>query len=316
MQVDAPVGDVGQIRRVGRALDGRAVDAILDEKSLERRPGQDRLPHERVIPRHRQSVRTKPDARAVQEHRPVIATTDVVFASPDGLHGCPGRLSDVHRVADEVRVGDRAPAETTAEEHGVDVDLRRLQSRDLRGELLVARLELRAGPDLALAVADADRAVQRFHRGVREVRDHVLRLDRFRGFRERRTCIAHRHGTRAVLSRELVKLLAQGTRVEPGVRTEVPVDLQGFAPLPRRPEVVGDDRHAARHAHDLAHARHRERAAVVDGFDAAAEHGRTRGHGRQQSGEVNVHAELRRVVDFRRVEAASRVADHAPTSPA
>jgi hypothetical protein len=31
---------------------------------------------------------------------------------------------------------------------------------------------------------------------------------------------------------------------------------------------------------------------------------------------VNVHAELRRVVDFRRVEAASRVADHAPTSPA
>ena len=57
--VDAMVGDVLQVRRVGDALDRGRVDAVLHHHRLERRAGEDRLPDEHVVPRDRHAVRVQ-----------------------------------------------------------------------------------------------------------------------------------------------------------------------------------------------------------------------------------------------------------------
>src|SRR6266496_4054208 len=69
------------------------------------------------------------------------------------------------------------PAETAAEKRRVDLDLLGLQAEDASRGALIPRLELRPRPYLAAVASRLDRAVQRLHRGVREVRQLVFRFD-------------------------------------------------------------------------------------------------------------------------------------------
>src|SRR3546814_15139136 len=57
----------------------------------------------------------------------------VVLAGPHSLDGFARGFGHMHGFGDEVRARRRAPAETTAEEQGVDLHLLRLESVDLRG---------------------------------------------------------------------------------------------------------------------------------------------------------------------------------------
>ena len=66
------------------------------------------------------------------------------------LTGAPAALATCTASLTKSEVGVGAPAEAAAEEHGVDLDLLGLEPGDLRRDLLVQGLELRAGPDLAL----------------------------------------------------------------------------------------------------------------------------------------------------------------------
>src|SRR5262249_13667501 len=148
---------------------------------------------------------------AVDEHRAVIAAAHVVLAGPDRLHRRAGRLGDLHRLGDVVGAAGEATAEPAAEERRVQRHLLDVEAEELRRDLLVARLPLRAGPDLALPGVDLRRRVERLHAGVREVRHLVARLDALGGAGERLRDVAglrHRRarpgGQRAELREILV----------------------------------------------------------------------------------------------------------------
>ena len=74
-------------------------------------------------------------------------------------------------------VGLQPPAKAAADQMIVDDDLLRRQAGGLRRHRLNARDRLGADPDLALILADVHRAVHRLHRGVRQERKLVDRLD-------------------------------------------------------------------------------------------------------------------------------------------
>src|SRR5260221_14135975 len=123
MKIYAVVGEPFDVRRVAHALDRRAVDAFLDEHGLEWRSDQVRLPDDGVMPGAGKTVGAEADARPMHERRAVVTTTDVVLASPHGLHGRAGRLRHVQRLGDEVGGRRGAPSEASAEERRVDLDL-------------------------------------------------------------------------------------------------------------------------------------------------------------------------------------------------
>src|SRR5439155_23350984 len=101
-----------------------------------------------------------------------------------------------------------------------------LQSEDARRGGLVPRLELRPRPDLAGIFSGLDRAVQRLHRGVREVRQLVFRFDLRPGLAHRGVDVPGGRGLQA-------RLLAQGAELFPHLlgiqlraRPEIPIDLE------------------------------------------------------------------------------------------
>src|SRR5207245_5858147 len=104
--------------------------------------------------------------------------------------------------------------------------------------------ELGTGPHVAAVRPDADRAVLRFHRGVRQVRDLVVRFDDLRRGTERRVSVAGVGRLAARGARQTAELLAQTAGVDAGHGTGIPLDVERVAPEPRRPEVIGDDRDA------------------------------------------------------------------------
>ena len=74
-------------------------------------------------------------------------------------------------------VGLQPPAEAAADQMIVDHDLLQRQAGGLRRHRLDPRDRLGADPDLAAVLADMHRAVHRLHRGVREERHLIGRLD-------------------------------------------------------------------------------------------------------------------------------------------
>src|SRR5688572_32488778 len=113
----------------------------------------------------------------MQKRRTVVPAPHVVLPGPYRLDRRVGGFGDVDRLDDEVGGGIGPAAETPAEESGMDFDLGRPEPGDAGRELLIERLELGAGPDLALAPPDAHRAIERLHRSVGEVGDRVFRFD-------------------------------------------------------------------------------------------------------------------------------------------
>ena len=103
-------------------------------------------------------------------------------------------------------VGLQPPAEAAADQMIVHHDLVQRQARGLRGRRLGARHGLAADPDFAAVLADMDRAVHRLHRGVREERNLVGRLDLGGGARQGLVDVADVLRDRARLERRLFEL--------------------------------------------------------------------------------------------------------------
>ena len=187
-----------EIRRVRDALDGRRVDAVLHHHRLERRAGDDRLAddasccHAIGMP-----SASSADPRAVHERRAVVAAAHVVLARPDGLHRLRRGLRDLHRLARRSRRS--AWRAGRSRRRGTSCGSRpvRLEAGDLAAAT--------AGPPSGTACRSrsrtcprmSDRAVERLHRRVREIRHGVLGLDRLRAAspapRPRRRLSRRRH---------------------------------------------------------------------------------------------------------------------------
>src|SRR5207302_11149179 len=136
------------VRQVVDALD-RSWIVALRHHALEWGALHNGLPDKAGTPTYRHAARINATLDGVQECGPIVAAVHVVFARPDDFDGGPGYLCDVNGFHHEVRMRIRAPAESSAEECGVDLCLLQRQSGDLRGVRPIHRLELRARPDLA-----------------------------------------------------------------------------------------------------------------------------------------------------------------------
>src|SRR5262245_7148069 len=101
-----------------------------------------------MLPGNRHSVWGQASADRVMSRGSVISSTDVVLSGPDHFDRRLDRLRELHCLPHEMAVERRAPAEASAQEGSVDLDLLRAQSGDLRRGSAVGGLELRAGPDV------------------------------------------------------------------------------------------------------------------------------------------------------------------------
>ena len=111
----------------------------------------------------------------VEEAGPIHIVLDIFLAGPDDLDGTIDVLGDLDRADDAIDL--QPPAEATADQMVVDHNLVQRQAGGLRCRRLGSREDLAADPDFAAVRADVNRAVHRLHRGVREERHLVNRLD-------------------------------------------------------------------------------------------------------------------------------------------
>ena len=146
---------------------------------------------------------------------------------------------------------------------------------------------LDAGPDVALAVRDADGRRGRFHRGVREMRNVVLGLVATRGAGRGRREVSVVADDLAGCARRFLERGLEGHRIVAGIRTVGPRDLERFATLHGRPRVAREDGDPAERIEV------RRRRTRFEAHDLAAVHRRTRDHGVQHPGQPRVDAVLR-----------------------
>ena len=239
MQADPVVRDRLQVGGIGGAFDGRSVHALLDHHLRERGPLEDGLADDRLTPGDRQTIAAEARVQPVHPHRPVVAAAHVVLTSPHHFDRHPGRLGDMSGLDDEVVRGRGTPAETAAEKRGVDLDLLGLQAEDASRGGLIPRLKLRPCPDLAAISSGLDRAVQRLHRGVREVRQLVFRFDLRLGPAHRRLDVPGGRGLQAWRSAQGAELFSHLLAIQLRARPEIPLDLERVTADLGGPEMLG-----------------------------------------------------------------------------
>ena len=129
---------------------------------------------------------------------------DIFLAGPHDLDGTVDMLGDLDGANDAIDL--QPPAEAAADQMIVDHDLVQRQAGGLRRRRLGARDGLAADPDFAAVLADMNRAVHRLHRGVREERNLVGRLDLGDGARHGLVDIADILRNRPRIERRLFEL--------------------------------------------------------------------------------------------------------------
>ena len=184
---------IGKAVRPGGALDGVAVEAVLESSRQPTR--QDRRAGDPVTEGDRRAADVQGRGHAVIVERPVDVVLDVLLAGPDHLHRALDLLGDLHRLGDAVDL--QPAAEAAAEQVIVDLDLVQRQAGDLRCRRLRAGQDLRAHPDVAAIRAHVHRAVHRLHGGVGQQRELVDRLECAGGARHGLGDIAILHGDHA-----------------------------------------------------------------------------------------------------------------------
>src|SRR5262245_23811224 len=172
------------------------------------------------------------------------------------------------------------------------------QAGHLRGCGLSKGWHLRPDPDIAPVRANMDGAVHRFHRGVREERHRVNRLDLLGSVCHSlgRIPLPARDDARPL--RRLCQLLHDFGGAELRVGPLVPADLERSQALFRRPHVVRHHGHGVTKAHHLMHPFDPFRLAVVHARDRAAEHRTSCHRGDLHAGDLYVDAKLRGAVDL------------------
>ena len=255
------LGELGRhvVGHVLQALDGGRLDAILDlappERAHDRAHGRTRLP-----PR-RHAVRSQRSPEADRRLRPVAVLADVLLAAPDQLDRPPDRLGDRHRL--HQLVVHRAPAEPAAQIAGVDLHRRLGHARRLGRELQRRLGVLRSHPDVDPTVLDPGRAVERLHRGMRQMRHLVERLDH-PAIRQggRNVSLLARNHRRPIQGPAII--VSEPGAVGAGSIAIVPLDGQDLERFLCPPEAVGHDRHPAGHRHHRQHATPAQHRLLVD----------------------------------------------------
>ncbi len=261
-----------------------------------------------MVPGDRHSLLVETGGHPVEEVGPVHVVLDVFLAGPHDLDGAVDLLRDLDGAGDAIDL--QPPAKAAADQMIVDHDLVQRQAGDLRRRRLGSRDDLGADPDFAAVLADMNRAVHRLHRGVREERNLVDRLDLGGGARHGLVDIADILRNRPRIERRLFELAHDIFGVELGVRPVVPFDHQRRQPFLRGPHVVGDDRDGVVEPHDLTHALDGLGRRIIHALHATAEDGRLRKRRDLHARRPNVDAVDGRSVDLRRrVQPLGRGAD-------
>ena len=192
----------------------------------------------------------------------------------------------------------------------MDLYLFRFEPRGLCRHRGIHGLHLRAGPDRAVVRLEVHHHVERFHRGMRQIRHLILGADNLVRSFQATLCIADlaRHGTRLFCELQIFRdHLRRGKRC---TRTFIPFDLDQVARNLGRPETGRGNRDPGGHLIHAMHARHRERLACIETFYLAAEHRAARDQHGQHVGQIHIESELSRAVYLcRRIETPGRLAD-------
>jgi hypothetical protein len=221
---------------------------------------------------------------------------DILLARPHHLHRTVDLLRDLNGADRTVSL--EPPAKAAADQMIVDDDLLGRQTRRLCGHPLQPRHGLAADPDFAFILAKMHRAVHRLHRRMREERHLVARLDLGRGAGDRLVGIAHVLRNCARAKRRLIELTHDRLRVEPGMGTFVPFDLERCKALLRSSHVIGHDCDGVVQPDDLTNALDGLRRPIVDALDASAVHRRLRERRDLHAGRPGIDAIDRRPVDL------------------
>src|SRR6266403_36725 len=238
------------IGQIDRTLGGVGVETIVEQRRGP--PRDDGRAREAMVPGDGHPFLIKTGEYPIEETGPVHVVLDIFFARPDDLDWTIDMFGDLDSANDAIDL--QTTTEAATDQMIVDYDLVQRQARGLRRRRLGSREDLVADPDFAAVLADMNCTVHRLHRGVREERNLISRLDLGDGARHRLGYIADilRHGARIL--RRLLEIMQDVVRVELCVRTGVPFDHQGRQPLLRSPHMVGHDGDSVVKPHDLAHA--------------------------------------------------------------
>ena len=120
--------------------------------------------HEAVLPGQGVTLVVEATFKHVQRGRAVAVMLEIVGPGPLYFHGHTGGLGAFHRVQDEI--GHGAPAEATAGQGDLDLDLLGLQARDLLDGGNRPGRSLGRGPDLASARLHIRHGHHGLHGGV------------------------------------------------------------------------------------------------------------------------------------------------------
>ena len=178
-------------RRLVGADEGQTENALKDLRC-------DGLAGAGVAPGLQVALRVKPGLEARHAGRAIEVVLHVLLARPQRLHRpALAMLGDGRSLADEVDI--QPPAETATELRDDELHLLGSNAQCIGRGLARQARHLRRRPHRGTAVLELHRAVDRFHRGVREVRRAVLGADDFRCALQRRVDIAARVEREAVV---------------------------------------------------------------------------------------------------------------------
>ena len=166
------------------------------------------------------------------------------------------------------------------------------QACDPGGSPLGARDDLRARPDLAAVRAQADRAVHRLHRRVREEGNLVHRFELVRRSRENRRrvpLVSHDHARRLRGGGEPLDDIGG---VDLSVLSVVPANVERRQSLLGRPHVICHDGNRVVEADNLAHSFDCPGLGVIDADQLAADYWTRSDRGDLHSGQSHVDAVL------------------------
>ena len=296
----------GQVVRFTHAFGGGTVNAVLDQKTFEGRPGDDALADDAVVPAKHLALGVEADLSVVHGEGTVVAGLHVVFAAPDHLDRCPlvgcgQRLGHARGFAHPFAHRRGAAAEAATGHLHLDLNLLGLEADDTGHRPSIPAWHLRGSDHRALVGLQIHGAGQRLHLRVVKVGEHEIGADLHRrrgdgadvglevlGWR----LLARGFGQRLVLGEQLhgVHLLD---------RAGVPIDLERIPAHLRRPVAVGYDRDALaaavkRYGQHGLHALDLQRLRAIEALHLTVEHRRTHDHRGQHARQLDVHTVLLR----------------------
>jgi len=245
--------------------------------------------------------------QGIAVHGPVHVVLNVLFARPDHLDRPIHPLGNLHGRAHHV--GLESAAETAADQMVVHYNFIDRQSRDLGRRGLRPGEHLGAHPHLAPRRRDVHRAVHRFHGGMCEEGQLILRFQQV-ALSQSLGDVSRGLGDRAFGFACGTELLPDVIGRHRGMRPFVPREIERGQALLGRPHVIADHRDKILEHDHLPYARDFPGLDIVDVPDFAAEH-RTGGQGCElQARQHDIDAVQRFAVDLVRcVEALERLAD-------